>query len=167
MPTAPRTYDRCHPLHLPHVDRPPARPLSFSIGGPRSLTTTSLLTAPKTNRPQIRNYLDPRGASFRPLCQSRGATLEFQDCLLRRRAALPATAEVANLLATQRPAGVGRAALDAGPTQQCSMVQNLSYRSTSSTTPLAAPQAVWLEDVVAEVAEDRWGRVGLVVSRLL
>ncbi|PNH04385.1 putative LRR receptor-like serine/threonine-protein kinase, partial [Tetrabaena socialis] len=98
---------------------------------------------------ELVNHFDTVGPSFRPLRQSVGAWVVFENCMQRRRAGLPYAAAVVNMVAAIRPANMTDAP------QTVVLVSNLSFASTRSpAAPLTYPQAISMFDYATTTAID-------------
>lgn len=98
---------------------------------------------------QLVNHLSEVGPNVKPVRQSVGATILVNNSVQRRRAGLPLAAGLVNLLAGPRPEGMP------GP-QSAYIVQNFTFRSTRSTSPLQYGDAANMVDYRAALPPDRW-----------
>ncbi|KAG2488951.1 hypothetical protein HYH03_012570 [Edaphochlamys debaryana] len=94
---------------------------------------------------EVANHSDILGPNVRFLRQSPGAAVWFEDCVVRRRAGLPYTAALQNMLAAKRPDDPRRP-------QNCSMAGRLEYDSTAG--PVVFDNAIAMTDYGATVAAE-------------
>ncbi|KAG2453132.1 hypothetical protein HYH02_002459 [Chlamydomonas schloesseri] len=96
---------------------------------------------------EILNHFDTVGPTFRPLRQSIGAWVVFEDCVQRRRAGLPYEAAVVNMIAAARPADV------TGP-QVAFIISDWSYATTRFSRRINDSKAISMLDYQTTTAPD-------------